>query len=69
MENFTQGEPGEPTASDINDGALESGRPRKKRRTYYPGILPYLDISGGAGNTIHHLENGQPTAVSIHFPL
>ena len=68
MGNSTQGEPG-PTISDIKDEALDSGRPRKKKRTYYPAVLPFLDIAGGAGNTVHHPENGQPTAVSVHLPL
>lgn len=69
MDNFIKGEPGEPTISDMKDEALEPRRPRKKKRTYYPGVLPYLDISEGTGHTIYHLENGQPTAVSAHFPL
>jgi hypothetical protein len=67
--SLIQGGSGEPTVPDIKDGALESGRPKKKKRTYYPGVLPYLDISEGAGNAVYHPENEQPTAVSIHLPL
>lgn len=69
MGNSTQVGPGGPTVSDIKDGALDSGRPRKKKRTYYPGVLPFLDIAGGAGNTVHHPVNGQPNAVSVHLPF
>ena len=69
MGDITQGGPGEPTVSDVKDGALDSGRPRKKKRRYYPGVLPFLDIAGGAGNTVYHLEDGQPTAVSTHLPF
>lgn len=68
MGDITQGGPGEPTMSDIKDAALDSGRPRKKKRRYYPGVLPFLDISGATSNAVYHLDNGQPTAVSIHFP-
>ena len=69
MGNSAHGSPEGPTVLDIKDGVLASGRPRKKKRTYYPGVLPFLDIAGGAGNTVHHPENGQPTAVSVHFPI
>ena len=69
VEIFAQGEPREPAVLHTNDEALDSGPPRKKKRTYYPGILPYLDISEGAGNASFHLKNEQPTAVSIHLPL
>jgi hypothetical protein len=43
-----------------------SGHRRKKKRTCYLGILPFLDSSEDAGNLIRHLENGRPTAVSIY---
>ena len=68
MGNLIQGKPEEPTVSDIKDGSLEPGPARKKRHTYYPGVLPYLDISGSAGGAVYHLENEQPTAVSICLP-
>jgi hypothetical protein len=58
---------GEAIPLDGDDEAF-SGGPRKKKRTYYPGILPFLDISEDAGNRIRRLENGQPTAVSIYSP-
>jgi len=69
MGNLIQGEPEEPPASDVKDGSLESGPARKKRHTYYPGVLPYLDISRSASGAVYHLENEQPTAVSIHLSL
>ena len=69
MESFAQGEPREPAVLNTIDEALDSRPPKKKRCTYYPGILPYLDISEGPGNTIFHLKNEQSTAVSIHLPL
>ena len=63
-ENSAREGPGEPTLPgvDIHDEALKSGRLRKKKRTYYPGILPYLEISEST-------RNEQPTAVSTHLPL
>ena len=67
-EDVTREGPEEFTILDVNDKEFEFRRPRKKKRTYYPGILPYLDISEGASNPIRCLENGQPIAVSIHLP-
>lgn len=64
-DNVTQERLGEPTGSNVNDEALGAGHAKKRRRTYYPSILPFLDISEGAGNPICRPENGQPTAVSI----
>jgi hypothetical protein len=64
-ENIREGGLGVAIVIDGNDEAL-SGRQRKKTRTNYPGILPFLDISEDAGNLIRRLENGEPTAVSIY---
>ena len=64
-DNITQQRPGEPT----DDEELGSGPPKKRRRAYYPSILPFLDISEGTSPPICHLENGQPTAVSINSSL
>ena len=69
MGDITQAGPGGPTISDVKDRTLDSGRPKKKKRRYYPGVLPFLDVAGDAGNTDCPLENGQPTAVSIHLPF
>jgi hypothetical protein len=65
----TQEEFGEHIALDVDDEALESSRPKKKRRIYYPDILPYLDISEGLNDPTCRPENEQPSAVSIQLPL
>lgn len=68
-DSTTQGSPGEPTTSTVNEETLESGRPRKRRPIYYPSILPFLDISESTDTPISRLGNGQPTAVSNRFVI
>ena len=68
-DNTTQGSPGEPTISTVDDETLESSRPMKRRRTYYPSILPFLDTSESTDTPISRLGNGQPTAVSNRFVI
>src|SRR5258708_21687681 len=67
-DTITLESPGELTVVNVNDEALE-GRPKTKRRTYYPSILPFLNVSKGTRSPTFRPENGHPTAVSIRSSL
>src|SRR5258706_6801548 len=68
MEDIIEGEPGEPTVPDDKMAHLVLAVEEEKRR-YYPGVLPFLDTEGGAGNAVYHIEDGQPIAVSNRLPF